>query len=481
MSSGLQKFIYKDFSEKKQCAEVGQFGTVYVATHRYFPKVAVRIISRRHVHRPREYERLMAEASTLFGITSEYVIRLHGIIMDEVLGLVFEYADFGPLDKLLVRHKMQSALKTRIAHDIALGMDFLHSKDILHLRLKSRNILITGNIQAKISDLFFYDTGEMRTWSTIASQSIAAYTHRRTHESTAAHIPPECSRNINLAPVKSWDVYAYGIILWEISTGKIPYENETEICRKVAEGLRPNRSLIPEETPGEINQLIEECWETNQDRRPHFEDISRRLKVLFKPVENKAREQAWKCQKDIKEIFYHEGIVRPPDGDIYTTHISSRRPQNANQTGASLKETAYLQKNTDAPSMPGSSNGGSIPIRSDFTVSTQAIVESPESKNTATPTWICVDDSSRQINTNDLYAVARCIKTDYREFGKTVLNLPENDIDIIEEQYVDNCLEIAYQMLRRWKEGAKITPTVSYFVKVLKSTGYSRVVDHLHP
>lgn len=487
MSAELHTFKYNEFSERKRCDGLGQFGTVYVATHRYFPKVAVRVISRRRSHRPSEDSRLLEEARTLFGIISENVVRLLGVVMDEVLGLVYEYADFGPLDKLLIRHKMQWPLKIKIAHEIAQGMDFLHSKHIMHLRLKSRNILIAGNIQVKISDLFFYHSREMRTWSAIASQSTAADPQAGTRESTVAHIPPECSRNINLPPEKSWDVYAYGIILWEIMTDKTPYENKTEICRNVAAGLRPNTSLIPNDRPDEIYQLMEECWEADNNRRPYFEHISQRLKVIFKPVENEAREQALKCQNDIKEFFFNESKLRPPEGDMYkssrNTHTSSRRPQNANQVGECIRETASPQKDMEAPLMSAgvSSNGGNIQNPSDFAISTRAIVESPESKNDAMPIWINVDDSSRQINANDLYAVAGCIETDYRDFGKNVLKLSENDIDIIEEQYDDDCLEIAYQMLRRWKEDAKIIPTVSYLVKVLKSTGYSRVVDHLRP
>lgn len=485
MTDELPIFQYNEFSEKTQCGRAGRFGTVFVATHRHFPKVALRVISRRHTHRHNEEdERLLREAKTLFGITSANVIRLHGVVMDEVLGLVYEYAEFGPLDKLLIRHKLQWALKIRVGHEIAVGMDFLHSRNIIHRRLKSRNILITGNIQVKISDLFYHHR-ELRTWSAIASQSSAVNPLSQTRESTVAHIPPECSRNINLLPEKSWDVYAYGIILWEIATGKIPYENETEICRKVIEGLRPSRSSIPHDRPDEIYKLMGQCWEANPEHRPNFEDVSQRLKILFKPHENEARNQALQCQTDIKDFFFSEGIVGHPESDIYRSSrracTSSRRPHNSNQLRDTIKETASSQNNTEAPSaLAGIHSNGEATEQNNFLISTRAIVESPETKNSAIPTWINVDDSPRQVNTNDLYVVAGCIETDYRGFGKNVLNLPENDIDIMEEQY-DDCTEISYQMLRRWKENADITPTVSYLVKVLKSRGYSQVADHLRP
>ncbi len=75
----------------------------------------------------------------------------------------------------------------------------------------------------------------------------------------------------------SVDVYSFGIILWEIETGKVPFEDllEKQIKSKLlAERVRP---WIPEQVCPNLSHLIRRCWKDNANHRPSFKDILDKL------------------------------------------------------------------------------------------------------------------------------------------------------------------------------------------------------------
>jgi len=69
------------------------------------------------------------------------------------------------------------------------------------------------------------------------------------------------------------DVYAYGIILWELGTGKLPYAGMDTVQIAVGvttHGLRPP---IAQHWPGYLQDLIKVCWHEDPTQRPSFHSI----------------------------------------------------------------------------------------------------------------------------------------------------------------------------------------------------------------
>ena len=125
-------------------------------------------------------------------------------------GLILEHMLKGDLRTLLNTHHSSLALlnKLKIATDLSEGMKFLHSTKMVHRELKSMNILVDGEGRAKLSGF-----GE-REQHIESSASIAKYTFT----------PMNCSL----------DVYDFGVILWELHTGKVPWESKTMKHAKLA-------------------------------------------------------------------------------------------------------------------------------------------------------------------------------------------------------------------------------------------------------
>jgi serine/threonine protein kinase len=107
------------------------------------------------------------------------------------------------------------------------------------------------------------------------------------------------------------DVYAFGIVLWEIltRTEAFPHHNDlrrfaTAICRRDERPVRPLTAFqpqrprpfcdhfvltpaqpIPEGTPASLAALMQECWHPQADQRPYFDEIVQRLKCIIEECE----------------------------------------------------------------------------------------------------------------------------------------------------------------------------------------------------
>lgn len=139
--------------------------------------------------------------------------------------------------------------KLCMARDAALGMAWLHSRGVVHKNLKLRNLLVDSSLKVLVSDYWFN------------SLQCNQYT------------PPEYGASGPVTP--KYDVYAFGICLWEIFNQKRWYLDgfsETVFLDLICNGLRP-----PVSTDKEEDQLLARCWRASPEDRPEFLEIAREL------------------------------------------------------------------------------------------------------------------------------------------------------------------------------------------------------------
>eukprot|EP01114_Cavostelium_apophysatum_P013008 TRINITY_DN3062_c0_g1_i1.p1 TRINITY_DN3062_c0_g1~~TRINITY_DN3062_c0_g1_i1.p1 ORF type:complete len:754 (+),score=209.48 TRINITY_DN3062_c0_g1_i1:33-2294(+) len=156
------------------------------------------------------------------------------------------------------------ATRLRIATDIAKGMAFLHSKGIIHRDLKSLNVMI-DNGSAKIID--FGASRAVDTDNTMTSTI-----------GTVSWMAPEVFTGEKYT--EKADVYSFGIVLWELATRKIPFNelSSYQIPVLVAKGERPT---IPKECNAELAKLIKASWHQKPKQRPAFHELHVELAKLY--------------------------------------------------------------------------------------------------------------------------------------------------------------------------------------------------------
>lgn len=150
------------------------------------------------------------------------------------------------------------------AKEISDGMRHLHKRGIIHRDLKSANILIGYDDTLKISDLDSHTVGTM-TNSTVSFQG------------TVAWMAPELIRHDKCS--QKVDIWSFGIILWELLTRQIPYNNwgQSQVMWEV--GNNRISTPIPSNCPTQIGAILTSCIDFDTEKRPTFEDISKMIPI----------------------------------------------------------------------------------------------------------------------------------------------------------------------------------------------------------
>jgi serine/threonine protein kinase len=163
---------------------------------------------------------------------------------------------------------MASWSRTRMAViicDIVLGMRFIHSQGLIHRDLKPSNILIDENWRGMIGDLgsSLFEVGD----GTPIARSGTFY-----------YAAPELFDE-HATPSGKVDVYAFGLVLYEIIAGKAVFPTSVapfDVIRQLGSRYRP---VIPRRFGPYIADLIARCWSHARSDRPSFDEIFNELQT----------------------------------------------------------------------------------------------------------------------------------------------------------------------------------------------------------
>ncbi|XP_019647659.1 PREDICTED: mitogen-activated protein kinase kinase kinase 10-like [Branchiostoma belcheri] len=214
-------------------------------------------------------QQVRQEAKLFWLLDHPNVATLKGVCLKPPnLCLVMEYYEGGALNRVLAGRKIPPEILIDWALQIARGMQYLHEEapiPLIHRDLKSSNILLDERIQ---SDNLFRKTLK------ITDFGLAREMHRTTRMSAAgtyAWMAPEVIKTSTFS--KGSDVWSYGVVLWELLTGEVPYKGIDGLA--VAYGVAVNKLTlpIPSTCPAPFSQLLEECWHPDSRARPTFREI----------------------------------------------------------------------------------------------------------------------------------------------------------------------------------------------------------------
>ncbi|CAG8746735.1 12216_t:CDS:2, partial [Cetraspora pellucida] len=198
------------------------------------------------------------------------ILEFYGISKNEPneFILVLEYAANGTLKTYLCVnfYVLNWNDKLHIAKQLAEGIKFLHSHDIIHRDLHSENVLIHNKI-VKLCDF-----GNSKFTADPSIQLTKAIGALRYSDPKFLDIP-------NYSRTKKSDIYSLGVLLWQISSGREPFESKPllSLISGIISGLREKPVYG---TPKDYVVIYEECWTSIPDQRPTIEETVSNLENI---------------------------------------------------------------------------------------------------------------------------------------------------------------------------------------------------------
>ena len=254
----------------------GATGTVWRAVDRATgDEVAVKLLREELVRQPKLVTRFVQERAILLMLRHEHIVRVRDLLtVGESLGLVMDLVDGGSLREYLHdRGTLPTAEAARVLRQVASALAEAHRLGVVHRDLKPDNILV--------------HRGEERLETRLTDFGIARVLHTRGLTTPGAligtpnYLAPEAIHGTPPSPAA--DVYALGILLYELIVGRPPYSGgpAAAVLRRHVED-NPHR--YPE-IPARAWAVIEACMDKTPERRPPAEALVSTLDELADATE----------------------------------------------------------------------------------------------------------------------------------------------------------------------------------------------------
>ncbi|EHH61140.1 Retinal guanylyl cyclase 2 [Macaca fascicularis] len=211
----------------------------------------------------------------------ENINPLLGFFYDSgMFAIVTEFCSRGSLEDILTNQdvKLDWMFKSSLLLDLIKGMKYLHHREFVHGKLKSRNCVVDGRFVLKVTDYGFNDILEMLRLSE--------------GESCVEELlwtAPELLRTPRGGRLGSFagDVYSFAIIMQEVMVRGTPFcmmdLPAQEIINRLKKPPPVYRPVVPpEHAPPECLQLMKQCWAEAAEQRPTFDEIFNQFKTFNK-------------------------------------------------------------------------------------------------------------------------------------------------------------------------------------------------------
>ncbi|XP_013386585.1 inactive tyrosine-protein kinase 7 isoform X2 [Lingula anatina] len=257
----------------------GEYGDVFLAKAKNIKDgeaetlVVVKSLLSKDEHHQFEFRQ---EIDMFSKLDSEFVVRLMGVCRDrEPQFMMTEYLEWGDLKQFLFTSRKESgkrlkipaltiAQKVTMCNQVALGMEHIFTRRLVHKDVAARNVLLAPDLNVKVANLRL-------------SRDFYSSEYYRYRDSVIPirWMPHEAVLDDDLS-TKS-DVWAFGIFMWEVfSQGDMPFgdlSNEDLLQAMKSGDLLQPASLPAQQCPAELQTLMMRCWADCPKERPTFSEI----------------------------------------------------------------------------------------------------------------------------------------------------------------------------------------------------------------
>ena len=241
--------------------QIGQGGmaTVYKAYHAAMDRyVAVKVLPRQLAETPEFVGRFQQEARTIAKLEHAHILPVHDYGESEgVTYLVMRHLDAGTLKERIQSGALALDEIDRLFTQLAEALDYAHGHGVVHRDLKPSNVLLDRH-----GDLFLTDFGIAKLL-----ESSSQFTSTGAMIGTPAYMSPEQAQGMKVD--QRSDIYSLGIILYEMVTGRVPFEAETPLAvvlKQLNEPL-PLPSTVKADVPPAVERVILKALAKNPEDR----------------------------------------------------------------------------------------------------------------------------------------------------------------------------------------------------------------------
>jgi beta-lactam-binding protein with PASTA domain/tRNA A-37 threonylcarbamoyl transferase component Bud32 len=304
----------------------GGMALVYKARCRKLDRlVAVKILKKEFSNDPDFVEKFKREATAVASLSDNNIVSIYDVgSQGDINYIVMEYVKGKTLKQMINEQgKLNSRDAVKIAIQIGKALECAHKNNIIHRDIKPHNILMTEEGVVKVAD-----------FGIAKASNSATITNSDKVLGSAHYFSPEQARGSVVD--NRTDIYSLGIVLYELVTGRVPYDADSPVSvalKHIQEPVVPPIQ-INEYIPGSLNKLILKAIEKEPIKR--YQNVTDMIYDLKKIQNNQ--------ELDIVFNDLDEGATRILDSNAVNNKLASDAKEEKNLRSSKNKSASDKKK-----------------------------------------------------------------------------------------------------------------------------------------
>jgi serine/threonine protein kinase len=260
----------------------GGMADVYLASDEVLGReVALKLLKDRYAENEEFVERFRREAKSAAALSSPYIVPIfdRGETDDGTYYITMEYLPGTLKERITATNALRPQAAAEVALQVAKALQIAHVRGVVHRDIKPRNILVADTDHVKVADFGIARAADATTIS-----------HTGDILGSAKYMSPEQAAGDQVGPAS--DLYSLGVVLYEMLTGRVPFEVEIPDDVPIRHALAPPRrpKEVNPEIPEELDAITMKLLATNpEDRYGSAEELIQELQRVRADVPSAPR------------------------------------------------------------------------------------------------------------------------------------------------------------------------------------------------
>ena len=261
----------------------GGMADVYLAVDEVLGReVALKLLKDRYAENEEFVERFRREAKSAAALSSPYIVPIfdRGETDNGTYYITMEYLPGGTLkERITATGALRPQAAAQVALQVAKALQIAHVRGVVHRDIKPRNILLADSDHVKVADFGIARAADATTVS-----------HTGDILGSAKYMSPEQAEGDEVGPMS--DLYSLGVVLYEMLTGRVPFEVDTPADVAIRHAVAPPRrpKEVNPEIPEELDAITMKLLATSTENRcERAEELIQELQQVLAGIPSASR------------------------------------------------------------------------------------------------------------------------------------------------------------------------------------------------